>query len=233
MKQQWQRLAAKLDARNQRERALIFVMVLVIFASLLNALWLDPLLARKKKATQEIAAQQEQLQVLHGQIQAITSGGLPDPDAPTRVRLAGLEQKLAQSQSALQEMQHSLVPPGRMARLLEDVLTQNRNLKLVSLRTLPVSGVLDMPASTPAQPAAGQVKTEAEPKQLGPAIYKHGVEIAVSGNYAELTQYLDTLENLPWRMFWGKAEMRVEEYPRVTLTITLYTLSMDKTWLSV
>lgn len=233
MKQQWQRLAAKLDARNQRERALIFVMALIIFASLLNALWLDPLLARKKKATQEVAAQQEQLQGLRGQIQAIASGGLPDPDAPTRVRLAGLEQKLAQSQSALQEMQHSLVSPGRMARLLEDVLTQNRSLKLVSLKTLPVSGVLDTPASAPAQPAAGQARTEAEPRQLGPAIYKHGVEIAVSGNYAELTQYLDTLENLPWRMFWGKAEMRVEEYPRVTLTITLYTLSMDKTWLSV
>lgn len=234
MKQQWQRLAAKLDARNQRERALIFVMVLVIFGSLLNALWIDPLLARKKKATQEVAAQQEQLQGLRGQIQAISSGGLPDPDAPTRVRLAGLEQKLAQSQSALQAMQHSLVPPGRMARLLEDVLTQNRGLKLVSLRTLPVSGVLDAPENTPVQPGAtGQAKKEAEPKLAGPAIYKHGVEIAVSGNYAELTQYLDTLENLPWRMFWGKAEMRVEDYPRVTLTITLYTLSMDKTWLSV
>jgi MSHA biogenesis protein MshJ len=34
-------------------------------------------------------------------------------------------------------------------------------------------------------------------------------------------------------MFWGKAEMRIEAYPRITLTITLYTLSMDKTWLSV
>lgn len=231
MKQQWQRLAAKLDARNQRERALIFVMVLVIFGSLLNALWIDPLLARKKKATQEAATQQEQLQGLRGQIQAIASGGLPDPDAPTRVRLAGLEQKLAQSQTALQEMQHSLVPPGRMARLLEDVLMQNRSLKLVSLRTLPASDVLEPPSKPP---QTGQAKAEAEqPRLAGPAIYKHGVEIAVSGSYAELTQYLDTLENLPWRMFWGKAEMRVEEYPRVTLMITLYTLSMDKTWLSI
>lgn len=230
MKQQWQRLAAKLDARNQRERALIFVMVLVIFGSLLNALWIDPLLARKKKATQDVAAQQEQLQGLRGQIQAIVSGGLPDPDAPTRVRLAALEQKLAQSRTALQEMQHSLVAPGRMARLLEDVLTQNRSLKLVSLKTLPASDVLEPP---PMPPQAGTAKAEAEPRPAGPAIYKHGVEIAVSGNYAELTQYLDTLENLPWRMFWGKAEMRVEEYPRVTLTITLYTLSMDKTWLSI
>jgi MSHA biogenesis protein MshJ len=34
-------------------------------------------------------------------------------------------------------------------------------------------------------------------------------------------------------MFWGKTEMRVEEYPHITLTITLYTLSMDQTWMAI
>lgn len=231
MKQQWQRLAARINARNQRERALIFVMAVVVLGSLLNSIWIDPLLAKKKKAMQEVASQQEQLQTVRNQIQAITSGGRPDPDAPTRVRLAGLEQKLAQSRASLEGVRQNLVPPSRMARLLEDVLTQNRGLKLVSLKTLPVSGVLDLPGSTQEQPRAGQASEESQPS--APAIYKHGVEIAVSGNYAELTNYLDTLEKLPWRMFWGKAEMRVEEYPHITLTITLYTLSMDKTWLSI
>ncbi|MBU0592991.1 MAG: type II secretion system protein M [Gammaproteobacteria bacterium] len=231
MKQQWQQLAAKLDTRNQRERALIFFMVIVVVGSLVNALWIDPLLARKKKAMQEVMSQQEQLQTLSSQIQVIMSGGKPDPDAPFRVQLAGLEQKLSQSRAALQEVQQNLVPPDKMARLLEDVLTQNRKLKLVALKTLPVSDVLDMSEGVSNQSQAGQSKEEL--KSAAPAIYKHGVEITVSGNYAELTHYLDTLEKLPWRMFWGKAEMHVEEYPRVTLTITLYTLSMDKTWLNV
>lgn len=231
MKQQWQQLAAKLDTRNQRERTLIFFMVIVVVGSLVNALWIDPLLVRKKKAMQEVMSQQEQLQTLSSQIQVIMSGGKSDPDAPFRVQLAGLEQKLSQSRAALQEVQQNLVPPDKMARLLEDVLTQNRKLKLVALKTLPVSDVLDMSGGVSSQSQAGQSKEEL--KSAAPAIYKHGVEITVSGNYAELTHYLDTLEKLPWRMFWGKAEMHVEEYPRVTLTITLYTLSMDKTWLNV
>lgn len=231
MKQQWQQLAAKLDTRNQRERALMFFMVIVVVGSLVNALWIDPLLVRKKKAMQEVMSQQEQLQTLSSQIQVIMSGGKSDPDAPFRVQLAGLEQKLSQSRAALQEVQQNLVPPDKMARLLEDVLTQNRKLKLVALKTLPVSDVLDMSGGVSSQSQAGQSKEEL--KSAAPAIYKHGVEITVSGNYAELTHYLDTLEKLPWRMFWGKAEMHVEEYPRVTLTITLYTLSMDKTWLNV
>lgn len=226
MKQYWERYAAKLNVRNQRERALIFVMVLVVVWSLLSALLLDPVLTKKKRLIQEASQQQTQTQQLQTQIGTLQSAGRADPDAATRVRLAALKQKLEQSHAALQSVQQQLVPPEKMAQLLEDVLLQNRNLKLVSLKTLPVSGVLE--ASTEVVPAKTGEATPA-----GPAIYKHGVEIAVSGNYGELTQYLDTMEKLPWRLIWGKAEMRVEEYPRVTLTITLYTLSMDKTWLSV
>lgn len=226
MKQYWERYSALLNARNARERALIFVMVLVVALALLNALLLDPLLARKKRLSFDASQQQTQIQQLQAQIGGILAGGKADPDAATRIRLAALNQKLEQNRALLQGVQQSLVPPEKMARLLEDVLTQNRNLRLVSFRTLPVSGVLEKPAAA-AVPGAG----EKEP--AGPAIYKHGVEIALSGSYAELTQYLDTMEKLPWRMIWGKAEMRVEEYPRATLTITLYTLSMDKAWMAI
>lgn len=226
MKKYWERYAALLNARNQRERALIFFMVLVVVWSLLSALLMDPLLNKKKRLTQDAEQQQTQIQQLQTEIQRVISGGQFDPDAAVRIRLAALNQKLEQSREALLRVQQNLVPSEKMARLLEDVLSQNRNLKLVSLKTLPVSNVLEMPADT------AQAKAE-EVKPSGPEIYKHGVEIAVSGNYAELTQYLDTMEKLPWRMIWGKAEMRVEEYPLVTLKITLYTLSMDKTWMAI
>ncbi len=226
MKQYWERYAALLDARNPRERTLIFFMVLAVVWSLFSVLLLDPLAVKKKRLNQDVSQQQLQVQELQAQIETVLSAGRADPDAATRVRMAALNQKLEQSRAALQSVQQSLVPPDKMARLLEDVLTQNRHLKLASLKTLPVSGILDE-APDIAKPQAE------EKKPAGPAIYKHGVEIAVSGSYAELTQYLDTMEKLPWRMIWGKAEMRVEEYPLVTLTITLYTLSMDKTWLSM
>ena len=64
-------------------------------------------------------------------------------------------------------------------------------------------------------------------------MYKHGVQITVRGSYADLTQYMAALENLPTRMFWGMAKMNVVQYPTSELTLTLYTLSLDKTWLQV
>lgn len=227
MKQYWERYVAQFNARNSRERALIFVMVLVVVGSLLNALLLEPLLARKKRLTQEASQQQTQMQQLQAQIETVLGAGRMDPDAAIRIRMAALKQELEQSRAALESVQQNLVPPQKMARLLEDVLAQNRHLKLVSLKTLPVSGVLEKQTDV-----AANKPGDKEPV-VGPAIYKHGVEIAVSGSYAELTQYLDAMEKLPWRMIWGKADMRVEEYPVATITITLYTLSVDKTWMAI
>lgn len=233
MKQQWQRLAAKLDARNQRERGLLSAMVLVVVASLLNALLIDPLLAKKKTSVQEIATQQAELQTLQTQISTLEHAGMVDPDAATRVKMENLRQKLELNHAALQSVQQGLVPPEKMGSMLADVLTQNRGLQLVSLKTLPVESVLDVAASAPAAATPPKEKKAETPTPGIPSIYKHGVEIAVSGDYAELTRYLGDLEQLPWRMFWGKAEMRVEKYPQITLTITLYTLSMDKTWMAI
>jgi len=46
-------------------------------------------------------------------------------------------------------------------------------------------------------------------------------------------QYLAELEKLPSHMFWGEASLSVEHYPEAVLTVTVYTLSLDKTWLTV
>lgn len=64
-------------------------------------------------------------------------------------------------------------------------------------------------------------------------MFKHGVELRVAGSYADLYDYLQRLEKLPARMFWSRATLNAGDYPKVTLTVTIYTLSLDKAWLEV
>jgi MSHA biogenesis protein MshJ len=65
-------------------------------------------------------------------------------------------------------------------------------------------------------------------------IFKHGVEITVEGNYRDLLRYLTELEKLPWRMYWSQVQLKVEEQPpRTLMTFTVFTLSLEKTWLSL
>jgi MSHA biogenesis protein MshJ len=64
-------------------------------------------------------------------------------------------------------------------------------------------------------------------------VYKHGVEITVHGTYAALHGYLSRLERSPWAMYWWRAKLEADERSALTLTVTIYTLSLDKAWLEV
>ena len=44
---------------------------------------------------------------------------------------------------------------------------------------------------------------------------------------------LSELERLPTQMLWGDIKLVVVKYPTAELTVTLYTLSLDKIWLQV
>ena len=48
-----------------------------------------------------------------------------------------------------------------------------------------------------------------------------------------MLNYIADLERNRARIFWGTLDLQAGAYPRVTLKITLYTLSPEKTWLLI
>ena len=220
MKLNWKMLAGKIDDMNLRERGLIFAMAALVLFALINTLFLDPLLAKQKTLSQQIVQQQNQIKGVQAQLETIAEALRSDPNAASRARLELIKKQLEQIEAFLNGKQQNLIPPDKMAGLLEEMLTRNRQLQLVSLQTLPVSTVTGKKEEAPAIAAEKQ-------------FFKHGVEITVQGNYLDLLDYVTQLEKLPWQMFWGRARLGVEEYPAVRLTLTLYTLSLDKAWLVI
>lgn len=227
MKQQWRRLADKIDALNLRERLLVFIMAALLLVTLINTVALDPLRAAQKNLSQQVIQRQGKVTALQAQIQAVLETSQHDPDAQNRARLERLKQQLAQSDATLQGLQHGLVAPDKMAGLLRDIIGKNQRLQLVNMTTLPASSLM---ASAETK-SAGGASTAVTPSDA--QLYKHGVEITVLGSYPDLMNYLAELEKLPWQMFWGKVSLEVEGYPKARLVLTLYTLSLDKIWLSV
>jgi MSHA biogenesis protein MshJ len=231
IKAQWQRLADRVDAMSLRERALIFFAIAIALIVLVNTLLIDPLLTRHKKLQQEITQTQEKTSAMSAQIQMLVKTWNVDPDMALRSRLAQLREQSDQTGKTLENIQSGLVSPQRMPTLLDDILRHNRSLHLVALKTLPVK-ILGEPETTTAEVAVQPVPVQ-KPTTPASIIYKHGVEITLEGSYLDLLRYLTEIEALPWHVFWGKADVDVENYPKVTLTLRLYTLSMDKAWLAI
>lgn len=230
MKRYWELMRSKVDGMSLRERVMIFVAASFVLISLINAMLLDPLLARQKILSTQVVQQQEKMKALQAQMQSLLQAKRDDEHSPLRTRLAQLKQQLQEQAGYLQSRSDRLVEPNKMASLLEQVLSKNGKLELVALDTLPGSPLIEKPqaeGAAAAQPAASDVV--AGQKQ----IFKHGVKITVRGSYLDLLRYLAELEGLPAQMFWGEVSMSVDKYPDAVLTLTLYTLSLDKTWLVV
>lgn len=222
MNRLWQRFVARYDRLSGRERRLVLLTGVALLAALAFTGAMAPLLKANQALQlkrQDLARQLEATQVQQRQLAA-----QPDPDLAARQQLAIAQQRLAAVDRQLQTLQSQLVPAGQMATLLERLLHANGRLALVSLTTLP------------AVPLAADMKTGAAAGKTGgtaAGLYKHGVEITVQGNYFDLLAYLQSIEQLPANMIWSDLHFKVDHYPVNTLTLTLYTLSLDRIWLSV
>lgn len=227
MRQYWERFSTKVDDLALRERGLIFAAAAFLLVALVNALFLDPLLAQQKKLSAQIVQQQEKMKEIQAQIEAILQAQKGDAVLPDRQRLSQLRQQIAEGNAYLQSSREHLVQPEKMAGLLEQVLNRDGRLHLISLHTLAVTPLIEQEEGDANAPrAAADVEQDRQ-------VFKHGVQITVRGSYLDLLQYLAALEKLPVQMFWGMAKMNVVQYPVTELTLTIYTLSLDKTWLLV
>jgi len=221
MQERFDQIVAKVDGMSLRERAMIFAAAAFAVVSLINTFFLDPLLAQQKRLSSQVVQQQERMKETQAQLASLLQAKQADEHAPQRERIHLLREQIAEGDAFLKATQGKLVPPEKMAALLEQMLAKNANLQLVALNTLPVSQFIESSSDTP------------NPAVLDKQIFKHGVQMTVRGSYADLMQYLAALEKMPTQMFWGMAKLNVVKYPSAELTLTLYTLSLDKTWLQV
>lgn len=218
MKRYWQLAQTRVNGLSLRERLMVFAAMVLLMLAAFHVILLDPLLIRQKAKLAGVIQQQEQIKALQASMQGLVQSKQDEQHSPLRDDIAHLKQQIQQHELYLQSRSDRLVEPGKMAELLEQVLKNDDKLQLLALKTLPLSLLIE--------PVAGRA-------QAAQQIYKHGVQITVRGGYLDLLRYLTALEKLPAQMFWGEVSLSVEKYPDAVMTLTVYTLSMDKSWLTV
>ena len=233
----WRDLTARFDALSRRERGLVAAALLFGGGLLGYAFLVDPSLQRQADAAKRIVQAKNSMGGIAAQTSALQSQ-LRDPDAANRAALQQVQARLAALDAELRGLEGSLVSPEQMQAFLESLLSKNQNLELLTLRTLPLAPLIERDDPAGERPAEGKRAAAgakpAESKRAAasaPNIYKHGVEIQIAGSYTDLLAYLTDLERMPQRIIWNRMVLSVEQYPRCVMTLTVYTLSLDKQWL--
>ena len=233
MKRLWQRYVENMDGASLRQRVMIFAVSATVLIGLLNALLIEPQLAKQRRQSGEVAARQGEMRTMQEKLQALALARQADPDREIRRQLDALKLRVSETDAKLVEEQRKFAPPEQVGALLGEMLSRNRKLQLVDLRTLPVASFAGNAAEAdkapPQKPAAAKPAAPAG----GGQIFRHGVEISVSGGYLDLLAYLKDLEKLPNQLYWGRLDLSASAYPQVTLKLSVYTLSLNLAWLVV
>lgn len=226
MKQLWQRYAGAFDALSLRERAMIFAAAAVVLITLAYVGMLEGEEGRHKRLSSGLAQKQAEMKALEDQVVKLIGARGEDPDREAKKRLAEVRAELAQIEAGIGAEERKFTAPAQMRSVIEGLLGRNRAVALQSLRTLPVTSIAESRAAT----------GEAKPPPAAAAdrlIFRHGVELTVSGSYLDLLGYVRDLERLPTQLYWGALEIDAAAYPKVLMKLTVYTLSLDRAWLNV
>jgi MSHA biogenesis protein MshJ len=218
-------LAERYTRLSRRERALTLAAAIAVVVGLGHALLIEPVLAQRRALDRRVEQQRIELVALR---QAQTSPQTDRNDA-LRLQLGELEAQMRATDRTFAELKSGLVQPQHMGALLQSLLGEHRGLQLIALRSLPVAGIGEpaMQAAAASAPGGAARKPGLEDE---PWLYRHGVEIKLQGSYGDMIGYLRAIENLPRRVHWGALEIDARRYPASVLTVTIYTVSSERSW---
>ncbi|MCF6266319.1 MAG: type II secretion system protein GspM [Desulfuromusa sp.] len=207
------------DQRSQRERIVLLICIVIVLLFLVNLFVLQPYFKQCNAARSEVTELRQSVADLQNREAVIRARKGSDPDKENRLRLEVLTQEAEKLHHQLEANIVSLVSPREMPALLKDLLTQQKKLQLLSLENL--------------SPELLQLDKQVSEDVVLPTLYRHRLRMEFSGDYLTLLKYLRQLEQLPRAMVWEEVEVAVASagYPKATVRLQVYTLSLTEGWI--
>lgn len=204
---------------------MVFAAVMVALLALAYTLVIEPELVKQKRISGAMLQKHSEMKAFEAQLTTLLGSGAQDSSRSERERLAKLRVELGALDARIASEERRFTAPAQMRAVIEGLLARNRSVALVEMKTL-ATGTIASAAKPAPKPAA-------KPAGAERLIYRHGVELTVSGSYLDLLAYTRDLEKLPSQLYWGTLELDAAAYPTVSMKLVVYTLSLDPTWLSV
>lgn len=220
-----QQLADWIDTLTLRERGFLLLSLIMAIFLVGDRLLLEPLDKQAKQVQIKLKKQNKDVNRLRQQQQQLVERSLVDPDAENLKQIAVLKKAMLKLNEQLQNMTVDLISPQQMVKVLEEVLTRETDLKLVSIESLPPLALMDKEDKT--------ARKKQRSKTVLPGVYQHALKIEFEGSYLSTMAYLKELESLSRRFYWGSVDFTVLNYPRAHVVIIVNTLSLNEAWIGV
>lgn len=145
---------------------------------------------------------QKSLATKNSQIAALKSA-IP----PLETQIKSLEtdtQGILKTRAEIKQEASGELSPIKVRTMLYELLKATNDLTLIELKNMPPKEIN-------------------LPQALSQTI-EHDIDIKFIGNYFSTMHYLQSIEKLPWKIFWDKLEYKVTKYPMAEVTLSIHTI---------
>ena len=209
--------AQNFNALTLRERFLFVFTILVSISVVWWYFYVEPMQLKTKSLIKDNNRISNEIVITRRTINDIRSRIAQGVGQDKTRKLAQLELALEAVDERLRLKTIELIDPEQMFQLMTRLVYKESKLKLLSLKRREVKQAI-----TP---------SENQPDEAG--IYRHVLEVKFSGKFLDILKYMQSLENLDWKLIWDEIEIITDEYPRITVKVVISTLSTRKEWVGV
>ncbi|WP_417760926.1 MSHA biogenesis protein MshJ [Shewanella sp.] len=210
------KLAQQYNPLSMRERLLIAIVCWLVVATVIF-LPLDSQWSQHQQLAQQQAGQQKQLAGVDTQITLLQQRLLEDPNKELRAQQLQLVSQIHSVDQQLTEQTVDLIPAEKMPALLAQLLKQSRGVTLSSFQS-----IAPVPLLVVGDKQAGEMN-----------LFSHGIVLTFEGDYFAVMKFVQAVEALPEKLYWKSLDYQVDEYPNAKVALSLYTLSINKDFISV
>ncbi|MEF8793838.1 type II secretion system protein GspM [Thiohalorhabdus sp.] len=203
-----------LDARQLRERLLLFAAVAAVLAVAGYEGLIRPALEREAELERQTRQVKQETAGYRSRLKELTGTDFQEERTRLRDRTEKLRERLAGRREALGEKVGRFIRPDRLMAFFEDLLLA-REPSSISVRRV------ESLAREPVELAGG--------KEGGPEIglNRKGVAVTYHGTFEETVGFLDRIEGLDWAIQVTKLDYTVLGYPRAKVALTAHTYVLE------
>lgn len=214
MKTMFNHVGQQFEVLSRRERVLICIALLAL-VSIIGFMPLESLWKKQTSISQQLKGLEQENQISVQQIELYQQRLTMDPNQDYQQRLALLQQQNQEIDAQLNEQMVDMVPADYMPELLGNLLGQVQGIKLIKFTSIAPVPLL----------AVG------DEKKLN--LYSHGIRMSLEGDYFSVMRFVEAVEAMPDKLYWKRLDYKVAEYPKGMIDIEVYTLSLNKDFISV
>jgi len=200
-----------------RERFLFALTVLVSIFVVWWYFYVEPMQLKTKSLVKENNRISSEIVITRRTVDDIRARIAQGVNQDKTRKLAQLELALEAVEERLRLKTIELIDPEQMFQLMTRLVYKESKLKLLSLKRREVK----------------QAITPSKEQQDEAGIYRHELEVKFSGRFLDILKYMQSLENLDWKLIWDEIEVVTDEYPRITVKVVISTLSTRREWVGV